>query len=432
MYNRVFNNIGTPNNKINLRYKSGYNRDIITTIENSEKEAIQQAQGIAYEFKGDTIKNSSLKIFDFLKNEIKYKVDSEGKQVIQLPKYLVANRKNGADCKSFTLFTNAILSNLYPNNPIFFRYASYDLADKTPSHVYAVILDENNREIIIDAVYGIFNEQKPAQYILNKRMKIYTISGIGNNGVNGWWQDAIHSAQDFASSVSNTWNGLTSQAQAQFQAQETQLAQAKIQIKKRFDSIQNKFPGLTEKIKDDLSDIKKWNLKDALKFVYNRLSVGPALAVPRGAFLGLVKMNFRLLPYQLAQAIVKDEARVKRTWFALGGDFEQLKKTIIEGKKVKMIGGVGEAYTIGALISAGASITGVILNMLMQMGIFKKGGKNQTEANNYIASQGVNPDKFAETFVAPPTTPEEIQTKKRNTTLLTLGAIGTGAYFLLK
>ena len=83
-------------------------------------------------------------------------------------------RTKSGDCKSYSLFTSAVLNNLgIPNH---FVYASYD-GSKTPSHIYV----ETNNGCIVDAVWGRFNSEKKPTYKFKKPtdMNINYISGIG-------------------------------------------------------------------------------------------------------------------------------------------------------------------------------------------------------------------------------------------------------------
>jgi hypothetical protein len=76
------------------------------------------------------------------------------------------------DCKSYSVFTSAVLSNLgIPHKLV---YASYDPKDPTPSHIYVV----TDSGCIIDAVYGKFNAEKKATFKKYKKMNISYIAGV--------------------------------------------------------------------------------------------------------------------------------------------------------------------------------------------------------------------------------------------------------------
>lgn len=66
------------------------------------------------------------------------------------------------------------------------------------------------------------------------------------------------------------------------------------------------------------------------------------LAPARGAFLGLVALNFRGLATRLDQAIKKDSKKVQEFWNKLGGDFSKLKSNVDKNKgKKPLLGAKG-------------------------------------------------------------------------------------------
>lgn len=66
------------------------------------------------------------------------------------------------------------------------------------------------------------------------------------------------------------------------------------------------------------------------------------LAPARGAFLGLVALNFRGLASRLDQAIKKDSKKVQEFWNKLGGDFSKLKSNVDKNKgKKPLLGAKG-------------------------------------------------------------------------------------------
>ena len=131
------------------------NGELQRAIEAAIPQATKQAATFADRYKGKNELETCKKIFDFLKNDINYKADGANQQV-RLPSGLMRTKQG--DCKSYSVFTSAVLSNLgIPHKLV---YASYDPTDHTPSHIY-VITDSG---CIIDAVYGKFNAEKKATF----------------------------------------------------------------------------------------------------------------------------------------------------------------------------------------------------------------------------------------------------------------------------
>jgi hypothetical protein len=157
----------------NITFKVGAtNSELQRAIEAALPAAMAQTKDLAKMFKGSTEKESCQKIFSFLKNDITYKVDGDN-QKIKLPSAFM--REKSGDCKSYSLFTGAILSNL--KIPFNFTYASYNPTDKTPEHIYVT----TKSGCIIDAVYGKFNAEKKPTYKYQKSMNISYISGVKNH-----------------------------------------------------------------------------------------------------------------------------------------------------------------------------------------------------------------------------------------------------------
>lgn len=152
--------------------RNASNSDLQRAIEAAIPTAVQQMKERSNQFKGATEAETCKKIFDYLKNHVNYKADGAEQQV-RLPSGLI--RTLQGDCKSYSVFTSAVLTNLgIPHKLV---YASYDPNDSTPTHIYVV----TNKGCIIDAVYGKFNAEKKADHKKYKNMNISYIAGMGKN-----------------------------------------------------------------------------------------------------------------------------------------------------------------------------------------------------------------------------------------------------------
>ena len=145
------------------------NGELQRAIEAAIPQATKQAAAFADRYKGKNELETCKKIFDYLKNSINYKADGANQQV-RLPSGLMRTKQG--DCKSYSVFTSAVLSNLgIPHKLV---YASYDPTDHTPSHIYVM----TDGGCIIDAVYGKFNAEKKATFKKYKPMNISYIAGV--------------------------------------------------------------------------------------------------------------------------------------------------------------------------------------------------------------------------------------------------------------
>ena len=147
------------------------NKDIRDLLEKLIPKASEQMREYAKKFKGASELETCKKIFNFLKNDITYLADGN-EQVIKMPSALL--KKKIGDCKSFSLFTASVLDNL--KIPYTITYTSYN-ENPIPAHVYIV----TKSGIIIDAVYGIFNQEKKAKYKYKKNMNVRYMAGINED-----------------------------------------------------------------------------------------------------------------------------------------------------------------------------------------------------------------------------------------------------------
>lgn len=144
------------------------NQQLQRALEAALTGAVAQTKDIAPKFKGGTDSETCKKIFDYLKTQIRY--DKDGfTQKIKFPSALM--RERSGDCKSYALFTAAILKNL--GIPFRWTYASYTPGVKVPGHVYIT----TDSGCIIDAVWGKFNSEKKPFNKFYKSMNISYISG---------------------------------------------------------------------------------------------------------------------------------------------------------------------------------------------------------------------------------------------------------------
>lgn len=205
---------------INATYKElADNKDIRDLLEKLVPEATAQMRPYSKQFQGKTELETAKNIFDFLKNNLKYVADGE-QQIIKLPSALM--RKKVGDCKSYSLLTASILENL--NIPYTFVYASYN-SNPIPAHVYVV----TESGIIIDAVYGIFNKEKKANYKYKKNMKVGYMAGIGcscdNNKIGNIFTDAKASVKAKLNQAQDSVQAKASQAQATIKAKTADVVQ---------------------------------------------------------------------------------------------------------------------------------------------------------------------------------------------------------------
>lgn len=156
--------------------KDGSNVDIRKIIDKMIPVANKQMKSAAKSFEGNSEKQTSENIWNFLKHKIRYEADGS-EQVVKAPSALI--RTKVGDCKSYAVFTSSVLTNLgIPHKLI---YTSYS-ANPTPEHVYV----QTDNGYIIDAVWHSFNSEKKPTFRYTKNMNVKGITGInGSAGTYG-------------------------------------------------------------------------------------------------------------------------------------------------------------------------------------------------------------------------------------------------------
>jgi hypothetical protein len=260
--------------------------DIITGILATHNRYKSEYDKICVSFIGFSQRETLRNIWNFIKKNVRYKVEPESTQYLKSPSAIFTPGTT-SDCKNMSLATGGIIDalNRKGNNIKWcYRFASYKLFDKVPGHVFVVVNPGTNQEIWIDAVLPSFDNHKSYYYKIDKKpdnMSLISLAGIG--------------------------------------AKKT-AAERKEDRKKFF-----------EKLKD--------NVKDAGKIV---IKYNPATTISRNAFLVLVKLNARSLATSLSRALNKPDAKTElfKIWEKIGGSRDVLEKAILEGAKKKRLGAI--------------------------------------------------------------------------------------------
>lgn len=124
----------------------GDNRDVVRNIVTCYERWKEQPMEIVDGLRGYDIDTQCESIFEYLIENTQYKLDSAGKQYIKSPARLLTD--GCGDCKSLTMFVVCCLHCLGISHII--RFVNFDGGGQY-THVYPVAIDENGKEIILDA-----------------------------------------------------------------------------------------------------------------------------------------------------------------------------------------------------------------------------------------------------------------------------------------
>ena len=163
--------------------------DIIRGILETHKKYESEYDKICDLFYDKNVDVICKKIFEFLKQNVPYKIENSKKQYLRSPSAIL-EFGSGADCKSYSLFSCGILSalnkryNLGLN--VIYRFAGYG-QQKNYEHVFSV-LESKYGEKWIDPVLNYFNSrEKTPTFTLDKKIKnmaLVSIAGIPRQNLN--------------------------------------------------------------------------------------------------------------------------------------------------------------------------------------------------------------------------------------------------------
>lgn len=170
--------INPYNNRKKILVENQSTNDIIQSILDNHKKYINEYKNISSFFKGANNYQTGKNIYNYLKKNISYKIDSANQQLIKSPAAILATKE--ADCKMYSNFAAGILDNL--KIPFVYRFAGYSAFDNQPAHVFVVINPNTKKEIWLDPVLRQYDYKKPYNFKIDKKMAVIAVSGIGKAG----------------------------------------------------------------------------------------------------------------------------------------------------------------------------------------------------------------------------------------------------------
>lgn len=123
----------------------GNNSDVLSGEIAMYEQFKDQPSELVTELVGLSVDEQCRAIFAYVAEHVRYKLDPDGKQFIKSPARLLSDGEG--DCKSLTMFICCCLHCLGVTH--IFRFVNFD-GGRQYSHVYAVAIDENGQEIILD------------------------------------------------------------------------------------------------------------------------------------------------------------------------------------------------------------------------------------------------------------------------------------------
>lgn len=351
-------------------------KHIIREVLEAHKVFANDYDTIAEDFYCSTPTMTAQALFNFCKDNIRYVVEPEEKQTTKSPAAIIALGDSvGGDCKHYAGFIGGVLDALNRrgcNIEWFYRFASYDMFDHMPQHVFIVVID-NNQEIWVDPVLSSFNDRHVQPYHTPidkkvKRMPLYRIAGVDEyNEVTDYPQEFILMETEYDSmSMEDEEENLTPELQA---AIELLMLNGVMDIDGNINdnAVNQLSTTLPQEEFNKISEARaviqiEINNQAAISGFFSGIWRGVkkvGLAVPRNAYLSLVALNVFGYATKLSNCLYNkdgsyDQAgkdKLNKLWSKkFAGSFSNLERAIKSGMKKKAI--LGSVNSVGAAAAA--------------------------------------------------------------------------------
>ena len=176
-YDRYF---PKPDEHDRIIIKDGEVSDTVELMEKVVHKYLTDTVRIAPVLRRKTLEETCKSIYDFVYNNIQYKLDKRGLEQLRRPARSWAERRTGVDCDCMSIFISSILTNL--KIPHSFRITRYS-ADHW-QHVYVIVPDNRGGYINIDAVVSPYGYEKPFTDKMDYTMSLNGINVAVLSGLN--------------------------------------------------------------------------------------------------------------------------------------------------------------------------------------------------------------------------------------------------------
>lgn len=394
--------------------------DIIREVLDAHQHFAGDYDLIYHYFDRGSIKEICKALFQFCKKNVRYKIESESEQTTKSPSALIAMAYG--DCKHYAGFIAGVLSAITRNTGRqinwVYRFASYDLFNREPGHVFVVVFNAGN-EYWIDPVLSNFDERLQPSFVTDKKinMPLYRVSGTPENigyllppieeyVTEGgeliyqkldspfYVQPAIPIPDIPLEDIPNDLDLAAADDDANLspetlQAIELLLFYNVIDEAGNFNDtlLLNYSAALPGEVYERLIAARELlaTQSETIAGFFQQIFRGVkkvTLSLPRGAYLSLVALNVFGTATRLKQATSTTEGanKVRNLWYKFGGDWKNLRSAIDNGAKRKRIMGIGAAPAIPAWVAAASAIIAAmtplltsILRQQQQQGVLEPG-----------------------------------------------------------
>lgn len=166
--------------------------DIIAAVKAKHIQCAADYDKIYLAFDDDSVINICYNLWSFCKKNFNYVIEDEDAQITSCPYTILSN--GVVDCKNYSLFIAGVLDAFKRHGRKLtwrFRFASYDLFDPSPGHVF-VVVNPSTTDIWVDPVLDTFNEHLFYWYKKDREVK----TGASIAGINHGFSSKIGSSAE--------------------------------------------------------------------------------------------------------------------------------------------------------------------------------------------------------------------------------------------
>lgn len=443
-------------------------RDIVKEVLQAHEIFASDYDAIAADFDFGSNTETAKTLFSFLKKNVHYKIESERNQTTKSPAAILET--GTGDCKHYAGFIAGVLDALKRAGKKInwhYRFASYNWFDSEPGHVF-VVMNEGGKEIWIDPVLKTFNERLEPSYILDKRPKntimLSRVSGLG----------LIQEAEPVLINDLLMQNIVAMPVEEIYQvAMETGDESISPETTKDIAillkyGVMDASGKVNDTVLETLSNtlpVDEWEAVANARIAMHQAAIGGffgdvwngtkkvVLAIPRNAYLALVGVNafgfasklkriiwnspdnaYRIADYDAGKWQYNQSTRGKLVdkWEGLGGSYQKLENTVIDGMRKKAILGVAPAIPAWVAVASAiiAALTPLITSLLKQ--------RQQEEMNAYpygVCADGFtprNPDGSCPSNSNPQSNGTPFMDFVKNNPAIVVGVAAAAAYYFTK
>jgi hypothetical protein len=395
------------NKKLVIEYDQDVH-DIVREVIEAHKYFAVDYDYVYQFFDTGSIKEICEQLFNFCKQNIVYRIESEDKQTTKSPAAILA--LGCGDCKHYASFIAGVLSAIVRNTGRqinwSYTFACYSMFDTEIQHVF-VTVRENGNEYWIDPVLSYFNARSPLPVFkidkrVNNNLMLTRISGIGvatNAGLS--FSNIIDFGSDYLQA-----NAVTQSVQlpADVIAEDDYYATdvpadvidnikmllyygiiddtLNISSEKYLDIVSTLAPddayALSQAYGSFLNSAQGTAIGDIFSSIWGTVKK-VSLAIPRGAYLSLVSLNVFNLAGHLIKCITNPDGstdqpgidKLQGVWHKkLSGDTNILLRAIRNGatkKAILGIHGLGAAPVAAAWAATAAVIIAAMTPIITQV-----------------------------------------------------------------